>query len=149
MSALCVCFSGIVMSIIGNQRLFSFAKANGLAFLIESGNTNNAGIEQFFDRMARHPAFEGSLRSISFVPKASCRAIQIADFFVFYSRRQMRNNLRFDGQLALPACPYIETMRKHVPLDQRGGIGDPAFLARNQDFESFDELVALAKETDS
>jgi Protein of unknown function (DUF3800) len=143
MSPLCFCFSAIVMSIVTSPFMSSLVKANGLAFLIESGNTSNAGIDQFFDRMAKHPVFEGVIRSMSFVPKSSCRAIQIADFFVFYSRRQMRNNLRFDGKLLLPSCRYIDTIRKYVSVDQRGGIGDPKFVAKNTDFDTSDELAVL------
>jgi len=146
MSPLCVCFSAIVMSLVSDPYTFPLMKRHGVSFLIESGNPSNAGIEQFFDRMAKHPMFEGCLRSMTFVPKASCRAIQVADFFVFYSRREMRDTVRFDGKLTLPRSAYLQIMFNHIPkLIQRAGTGDPIRVTGNEDFRSLSELVALAQ----
>jgi len=80
-----------------DSRTADRAKKDGVAFLVESGNTNNSEIEQYFHKMAKQSAFEGALRSISFIAKNSCRAIQIADFFAYYSRRYLRDHARFSG----------------------------------------------------
>jgi hypothetical protein len=123
MSPLCVCFSSIAMKIVTDPELESVLKEHGLAFLLERGNPHNSGIDRFFhDNMVKHVAFEGIFRGISLVPKDHCRAIQLADFFAFYSRRQMRNHIRLGGKLALPACPYLEIMKKHGPIWQEGGV---------------------------
>jgi L-ribulose-5-phosphate 3-epimerase UlaE len=77
-------------------------------FLVETGNNNNSEIGNFFHKMTKQPAFEGSLRSISFVTKDSCRAIQLADFFAFYSRRHMRNHHRFPGGMR---CQHVRIFK--------------------------------------
>lgn len=144
MSPLCVCFSALVMSIVSDQHLWPLIKEHGLWFLIEAGNPSNDGIEQFFARMAKHPAFEGCLRSVTFVAKDSCRAIQLADFFVFYSRRHTRNTARFNGQFIFPACPYLLTMQQYVPIDMRTGIGIPQSIGKQSAFKSVDDFAAVS-----
>ena len=81
----------IMTRIITDRQIAPLVDKHGISFLVESGNNNNSEIEQFFQRMSKQPAFGGALRSISFVAKNSCRAIQLADFFAFYGRRHMRN----------------------------------------------------------
>src|SRR5262249_145481 len=144
MSPICLCFSALVMSIVGDEQLWPRVKQHGLSFLVESGKYAD-GIAQFFDRMAKHPAFENSLRSVTFVTKDSCRAIHLADFFVFYSRRRTRNTVRFNGQLLLPGCPYLFTMQKYVPLDLRTGIGVPQSVGPQSAFKSQADLVVLSR----
>jgi hypothetical protein len=143
MSPLCVCFSGIAMKIVADPGLEPALKKHGVAFLLESGNPHNSGIERFFHDMAKNRAFEGIFRGISFVAKNRCRAIQLADFFAFYSRRQMRNHIRFSGKLALPACPYLEIMKKHGPIWQEGGVG-PSQRVGSSDQPSLAAVRALA-----
>ncbi|MGB8605175.1 DUF3800 domain-containing protein [Bradyrhizobium sp.] len=142
MSAIGVCFSAIMTRIVTDPYIGIAVKTHGVSFLVESGNRNNAEIEQFFNRMAQHPTFEGALRSISFVSKDSCRAIQLADFFAFYSRRHMRNQARFSGKLALPACPFITTMEKHGPIWECGGFGAPKTTEGHLD-KNLPDLAAL------
>jgi hypothetical protein len=125
MSPIGVCFSAIMTRILTDAQIAPALKQDGLAFLIESGNKNNPGIEKFFHQMSKEPTFEGCLRSLTFVSKDSCRAIQLADFFAFYSRREMRNHDRFSGKLALPACPFLQIMERHGPIWQRASYGFP------------------------
>ena len=125
MSAIGVCFSTIMTRIVANPdpQFAAAIKEDGISFLVESGNRNNSEIESFFYQMAQQETFEGALRSISFISKRRCRAIQLADFYAFYSRRYMRNHDRFSGKLALPAFPFIETMKRHCHIWLRGGFG--------------------------
>lgn len=125
MSPISICFSAIMTRIVSDPQIGPHVKDQGVAFLIESGNKNNAGIQQFFHKMQKQPMFEGCLRAISIIPKASCRAIQIADFLAFYSRRLLRNHDRFSGKVALPPCPYISIIKRHGPVWMHGGYGRP------------------------
>lgn len=118
MSPYGMCFSAIMTRIIRDKEISRLIDKHGISFLVESGNNNNQEIEQFFNRMANQPAFSGALRSISFVAKDSCRAIQLADLFAFYSRRHMRDADRFSGQLYLPLVTYLQIIQKRVPLWQ-------------------------------
>src|SRR5262245_49602809 len=59
---------------------FSLASAI-VALMSEAGKLGCAKINNGDD------AIENVLRSISFVPKEHCRAIQLADLLAFYSRR--------------------------------------------------------------
>jgi hypothetical protein len=147
MSPIGVCFSSIMIRIVTDPQIGIAAKNDGVCFLIESGNKNNSEIEKHFHRMAKAPAFEGCLQSISFIPKSSCRAIQLADFIAFYSRRRMRNNARFDGKFILPPCPYLDIIHRHGPIWMQGGFGKPkdtgGHLEKN--LPNHDALVALTR----
>jgi hypothetical protein len=55
--------------------------------ILERGHENNAEAERnFYDVRDQH-GLDNILRSISFIDKEHCRAIQMADLFAFYSRR--------------------------------------------------------------
>lgn len=59
-----------------------------MSFVLETGHENNPEAEEVFNNVRRLYGDAGAaLRSICFVPKESCRAIQMADLFAFYSRR--------------------------------------------------------------
>jgi hypothetical protein len=82
------CFNLIINWILTDFRIGRIAHGEGVAFILESGNKNNAGAERIFHDIRRlYDDAKDVLRSISFVPKESCRAIQMADLFAFYSRR--------------------------------------------------------------
>lgn len=63
------------------------ANAEGLGFILEAGNEHNAEAKWNFNEVRRQHQLEGVLHFIEFISKASCRAIQMADLFAFYSRR--------------------------------------------------------------
>lgn len=87
MSPYGVCFSALVLRAVLDPQVGPSVRKDGVSFLVESGNKNNAELEEMFHNFSTAPAFEGALRSLTFIPKGSCRAIQIADLFAFYSRR--------------------------------------------------------------
>jgi Protein of unknown function (DUF3800) len=75
----------------------------GLALVLECGHENNPEAEEQFYKIRKQHTIEHILRSSSFVPKEHCRAIQMADLFAFYTRRdsaalekafRLRNNPR-------------------------------------------------------
>jgi hypothetical protein len=121
MSPMGVAFSSILMKTISDDQFGATVKEHGVVFTIETGNRNNAELDRFFNKMADMPAFEGCLRSINFIPKRHCRAIQMADFLAFFSRRQAHNHYRFQGKLIMPRCPFMETINRHGPVWQRLG----------------------------
>jgi hypothetical protein len=119
------CFSSILASLILDPKLAApLIRKRGLAFLVESGNKNNAEIEWHFSQCAKAQWTEGALRSISFVAKDSCRAIQLADFYAFYSRRHMSAQKR--GQFThAHASPYYKIIHRHVRVWEVIIWGDP------------------------
>jgi hypothetical protein len=132
--------------IITDRQIAPLVDKHGISFLVESGNNNNSEIEQFFQRMSKQPAFGGALRSISFVAKNSCRAIQLADFFAFYSRRHMRNADRFSGQLYLPLIAYLQIIQERVPVWQDAAFNIPVDnLGRVEDIDGINAFRDLAK----
>lgn len=114
MSVYGCCFSTIVATLIRNSRTAPYIEREGISFLVESGNSNNGEIEGWFHKFSEFPEFKGALKSISFVNKASSRAIQLADFYAFYSRRDAVMHDRFDGKLALPINAILGLMEDRV-----------------------------------
>jgi hypothetical protein len=148
MSPIGVAFASLMTRLLTNQAIAPAIKKEGISFLVETGNANTAEIEQYFHRMAKMSVFEGVLRSISMVPKSHSRAIQLADFFVFYSRRRLRNEFRFYGKnIALPSCPYLEIIHRHGPVFQQIARGAPKSTGAimGKDIKNLSDLSALAQ----
>jgi hypothetical protein len=137
-------FGITVMQLATNKVYGPLIKRDGLSFLVESGNANNAEIEGYFHFMSKQPALEGGLRSISFIAKDSCRAIQLADFLAFHSRRLMRDNDRFSGKLALPDSPILQIIKRHCPVVQRSVHGIGKKVANIKKIGDLDSLMKLA-----
>jgi hypothetical protein len=81
------CFQVINDWILRDIRIGRTANADGVAYAIETGNEHNVEAEEQFHAVRKLHGLEGILRSICFVGKESCRAIQMADLVAFYSRR--------------------------------------------------------------
>jgi len=145
MSPIGVAFASIMTRLLTNPAIAPAIKQEGVAFLLETGNANNAEIEQYFHRMAKLPVFEGTLRSISIIPKPHCRAIQLADFYVFYSRRHLRNEFRFKGKIMLPPCEFLETIHRHGPIFQQVASGVPKTTGSimGKDIKTLSDLAVL------
>jgi hypothetical protein len=86
-SAYGFCFNVIVDWILTDVRVGRAAHTEGVAFVLEAGHENNPDAERCFNAVRKQHKLEHALRSICFVPKESCRAIQVADMLAFYSRR--------------------------------------------------------------
>jgi Protein of unknown function (DUF3800) len=81
------CFDRIVDWILRDIRVGGIANTEGVAFILECGHENNQDAQRSFYEVRKEHGLGDVLRSISFVGKESCRAIQIADLLAFYSRR--------------------------------------------------------------
>jgi hypothetical protein len=82
------CFNVINDWVFRDIRLGSATNTEGVAYILEWGHENNAEVEnEFYAIKQQHPDISDLMRSISFAEKASCRAIQLADLYAFYSRR--------------------------------------------------------------
>jgi len=86
-SAYTFCFNTILDWLLRDIRTGKEANTDGLAFILECGNEHNGEAEQCFYNVMKEHDLGGVLRSISFVPKEKCRAIQMADLLAYYSRR--------------------------------------------------------------
>lgn len=82
-----LCFNVIVDWIFRDRRLGKFSNDEGVAFILECGHENNAEAQDVFYEVRKRHGLEALMHSISFVPKDRCRAIQLADLYAFYSRR--------------------------------------------------------------
>lgn len=86
-SAIGHCFNILVDRMIKSPLTGPHIRADGISFVVESGNKNNQDLARVFERVRKIHGLEKELRSISFAGKESCVAIQLADFLAFYSRR--------------------------------------------------------------
>jgi hypothetical protein len=81
------CSNVLIDWVMRDIRVGRVSNVEGVAFTLELGNEHNAEAEWNFYEARRQHNLENVLHSISFVGKESCRAIQMADLFAFYSRR--------------------------------------------------------------
>lgn len=143
MSPLGVAFAGIILRIMTHSKLAAAARKSGLHFFIEQGNYSSE-LGQYFKMISDWPVFEGALRPpAKFVPKESSRAIQLADLYAFYSRRQMQNYDTFSQNEPRPSCRYIEILNKHVPLFQIATKKAPiSLIGQISDFKNAPSMKA-------
>lgn len=88
LSPLMVLFGAVSSAVTRNEGLFSYIGHRDVSFIIESGNKNNQGIISNFNKQKeKSPDPVPRLKTIVEVSKAECRAIHLADFWAFYSRR--------------------------------------------------------------
>ena len=78
------CFGVIIDWILRDIRAGRDANTEGVAFILETGNEHNSEAEDYFHSVRKQHNLANVLRSICFVRKVSCRAIQIADLLAFY-----------------------------------------------------------------
>jgi len=81
------CTNVILDWILTDVRVGRVANTDGVAFAIEAGNRHNEEAKLNFEAVVRQHDLGGIVKSVDFVDKGSCRAIQVADLFAFYSRR--------------------------------------------------------------
>ena len=82
------CFNYLNDCIFRDIRMGPVSNVEGVAYVLECGHENNPEVEVEFAAIKKlHPDIAALMHSVSFVGKGSCRAIQLADLFAFYSRR--------------------------------------------------------------
>ncbi len=112
------CFNVINEWVFRDRRLGYAANTEGVAYILECGNENNAEVAQQFSAIKRlHPETANLMHSISFVGKGSCRAIQLADLFAFYSRRNAAAALRAkkEGRESYKIETMIRIITENLP----------------------------------
>lgn len=84
------CLDAILNWMLTDIQVGRIANEEGLALILESGNEHNTEAKQSFETIKKLHGLE-QLRSLTFVDKSECRAIQMADLFAFYTRRHNRH----------------------------------------------------------
>lgn len=85
-SPLGMAFGLTLLRVCGESRFSSLIARDDCSFIVEHGNKNNADIAAIFNRHKRQSTLPGA-KSLAFQAKADSRAIQLADFWAYYSRR--------------------------------------------------------------
>jgi len=75
-------------------------ETEGVAFKVESGHKNNDDLARYIAEQTGK-GFLHQNTTIEFVEKASCRAIQIADLYAFYSRRRANRWSSTQGKIKI------------------------------------------------
>lgn len=82
------CAGTLLNWVMTDLRLGKIANADGFSLIFECGNRNNAEAQQYLQGLRpTFPDLDAAFRSISFVQKRQCRAIQMADLMAYYTRR--------------------------------------------------------------
>lgn len=105
------CFTVILDWLLRDIRTGRAVWDEGLAFILETGHENNPEAEQQFYAIRKLHKIEKTLKSICFVPKDNCRAIQVADLFAFYSRR---DSAAIEKRGRVGGAEDMETMLKII-----------------------------------
>jgi hypothetical protein len=83
------CMEAILNRLLRDVEVGKMANEEGLALILETGNEHNEEAKQALDAVKKIHGLE-QVKSLSFVPKQACRAIQMADLFAYYTRRHNR-----------------------------------------------------------
>ena len=90
------CMTAILNWMLLDIQLGKSVNEDGLALILECGNEHNEEARQSLEVIKKLHNLD-QVKSLSFVPKSACRAIQMADLFVYYTRRHNRN-VKIAGQ---------------------------------------------------
>ena len=92
---------GIMMMRLMNSQFKDEIRKEGLSFIVESGPTKSA-LADTFETLSKDRLYENILGSITFVTKKRRRAIHLADFNAFHSRRLQSIVYRIGDHLDVP-----------------------------------------------
>lgn len=109
------CFTGILNHLLNDAVFKEILGRNGvdITFIVEAGNDNDEDVKRIFNNIRSKYGLERKLNSIAFQPKDSSRALQLADFFAFYSRRHAEATERSGGEI--PEENYfLQQMLDHI-----------------------------------
>lgn len=125
------CFGNIALELKANEQfgVTEQVQSEGIAYMLESGSKNNPDIHRYVASERKH----GNLHvntTVSEVDKRSCRAIQVADLYAFFSRRRANKWARFEGKLIF--APDLHQLHIHPKLKHDTGyISEPGIEGRN------------------
>ena len=106
------CMNVIVDWLLRDIRTGRAVWSEGVEIILESGHKNNPEAIQAFQNIIEQHQLQNVLRSITCVHKTQCRAIQMADLFAFYSRRE--GNALERASRAGEEPPKMEQMLKII-----------------------------------
>lgn len=131
LSAFGFAFGNILLEFRNNNQfgIVQQVKDEGIAFMLESGSANNPDILRYIDSERRHGNIHVNTTATE-VDKRSCRAIQIADLYAFYSRRRMNKFSRFRGRLEFVPDLHQLHVKPKIPHDT-AWIEEPGILGTN------------------
>lgn len=114
-TAYAFCFNSLLDKIFADIRVGKQANEDGVAFVLEAGHEHNPDAERVFHDLQRK--FPIPIRSISFVGKASCYAIQVADLFAFHVRRHGAAQEKVPPEMrkTVPPDPMLDIIQRYVP----------------------------------
>jgi hypothetical protein len=92
------CSNVILDWLLTDIRVGKKANEEGVAFILEDGHENNPEVERNIGVITEMFNLAKKIKSVSFVAKTSCRAIQAADLLAFYSRRHANEILKASPQ---------------------------------------------------
>lgn len=104
------------------------AKTNGVSYMIEAGHTNNPDLLRLISKKVKAGQLHPST-SITFIDKKSCRAIQLADLYAFFSRRKAHRHHKTQGKIIFPVPElYFQHLENRLP-HYTGVIAEPYRVA--------------------
>jgi hypothetical protein len=132
MSAFGFCFASLLLDLRENgaHGVSDEVKQDGIAFMLESGSANNPDIFRYLDAERRNGNINVNVTATE-VDKRSCRAIQMADLYAFYSRRRANQFARFKGKLEFVTDIHKLHIGRKVHHDT-GFIEEPFIKGTNQ-----------------
>jgi Protein of unknown function (DUF3800) len=86
-SAYAYCLAILLNRLMAHEELVDKIIAEGVAFKIERGNKNEVDVRNRYEALRGFRRLSEVLKDIILVPKNDSRAIQLADFLAFHSRR--------------------------------------------------------------
>jgi Protein of unknown function (DUF3800) len=119
LSAYGVCLSAIITRLVLGTEVGKEVRGEGVSFCIEHGNANNDGLEVFFRKAQNHADLSPHIVDISFPKKTDCRAIQVADFYAYFTRRNAVQHEKSGRRLALPINRYHAYLQTVVATFER------------------------------
>ncbi|MEO0816010.1 MAG: hypothetical protein AAFX86_01760 [Pseudomonadota bacterium] len=104
LSPLGILFVTLCGGVTRNEGLKDFSGARDVSVVLEAGNKANAGIALNFNKQkAKAIDPNPRVKSVTLASKKDCRAIHLADFWAFFSRRAttklIQDNFRQDDKL--------------------------------------------------
>lgn len=132
MSAFGFCFGSMILDLRLSEKygVAEEVQKNGIAFLLEAGSANNPDIFRYLDSERRHGNINLNVTATE-VDKRSCRAVQMADLYAFYSRRRANQFARFRGKMEFVPDIHKIHINRSIWHDT-GFIEEPFIKGRNE-----------------
>lgn len=105
------CMEAILNWILTDAQVGKMANEKGLALILECGNEHNEEARIALESVKKIHALD-HVKSLSFVPKTACRAIQMADLFAYYTRRHNRK-IEVPGREP-PVDPVLQVLLENL-----------------------------------